>query len=214
MNKLYQRTLMTMLTFGMASSLLASGPHKPLVHKPWKQKKTAVTLTVPARVAEDVATVTVIDEDFSRLTAGTLENPDPTDIGSNYQTGYLIKEGFLSVKGWTGTGVHQAGGACALMSYQGSYGESNGWMSTPEMELYGECRVTLRARRTPSCPEAGDLWLALCDNEEGPVDSKTFVLTSEWQELEFVSREAPFKDICIPERGILTRPREGDADAQ
>lgn len=67
-----------------------------------------------------------------------------------------------------------------------------GFLSTPEMELYGDCVLTFRAKRLDTEATVSELWVALCDNSEGLVDSKTFKLTTEWQNFEFASSAATF----------------------
>lgn len=198
-----KKTLMCLLVSGIVTSLWAQMPHKLAAKKPWKQtremKMMAGRSAGVMHVADDIPAITVIDEDFSNFTAGTEDTPDATDIGSSGKSGYDIADGYMKEGRWTGCGVHQAGGSCVLMKYYSNYENRDvyGYLSTPEMELYGDCVVTFRARRTATNPDAGNLWLALCDNYEGPVDSKTYVLTAEWQQYEFVSSKATFNNINI-----------------
>lgn len=199
----FRLTLVGLLLSGLAMSLWAAGPYSSTFKKQFRKagvRQIAVTAGgVMTRAAGDVPAVTVLQEDFSNLTAGTEEAPDATDIGSSGATGYDIAEGYMKEGRWTGAGVHQAGGACALMKYYNKYYDEDelGYLSTPEMELYGECVITFRARRASTNPDKGSLWLALCDNSEGPLDDKTYSLTGEWQQYEFRSSKATFSDMCI-----------------
>lgn len=199
-----KKIFMGLLMFGMAASLWAQGPYRSAPpKKPWKpaNETRGPVSALPAvmRAADEVPVMTVIDEDFSNLTAGTEDAPDATEIGASGPTGYDIAEGYMKEGRWTGMGVHQAGGACALMTYYNEYYQEDtfGFISTPEMALYGECVVTFRARRLPSSANEGNLWLALCDNYEGPMEDETFVLTDEWQQYEFRCTKATFSDISI-----------------
>lgn len=91
----------------------------------------------------------LFEEHFDKFTAGSPEAPDSENLSGGSAGGYRIKQGMMSVEGWTGYHVYQAGGACALRAYE-SYGSTYyGHLSTPEAALYGEATITLRARRMP-----------------------------------------------------------------
>lgn len=158
----------------------------------WKPQafKGAPQRTAQA-ISSDTEATLVVEEDFSLFTAGSEEAPDSEDITTDY---YYIKEGYMHSPNWSGYNVHQAGGACALLSYiDDYYGETNyGHISTPETELYGEATVTFRARRAHSNPDNGEMWLALCDNTYGVLDDTTFELNNEWQTFTWTTTEATF----------------------
>lgn len=142
---------------------------------------------------DDIPTITVIDEDFSLFTAGSEDAPATTDLGTG--SGYTIDAQYTKAAGWHGRGVWQAGGACALGTYESDYyGTSYGYISTPEMELYGELTVTFRARRTSDSSTQTLLYLALCDNDEGPVDSKDIYPSAEWTTYTFVTNKGTFNN--------------------
>ncbi|MDE6355283.1 MAG: T9SS type A sorting domain-containing protein [Prevotella sp.] len=197
----FKKTLMSLLLVGLAASAGASGPFRPAILKPWQKSATEVAAlrntTITARTADEIPTVTVIDEDFSGFAAGSENQPDEQSIGGPENPNWKITGGYMKTEGWTGGGVHQAGGACALLPYKGTYGQSYGYISTPEMELYGECVVTFRAKRTAQ--GGGDLWVVLCDNEEGPIYDEEIdcYLTSEWQQFELRTTKATFKNNSI-----------------
>ncbi len=108
---------------------------------------------------------------------------------------------YLESPGWTGNAVWQAGGSCYLGSYfDDYYGETcYGYISTKEMALYGDLKISFRAKRAANAPEDTYLWLAICDNYYGPVDNgnKEFYLTTEWQDFVFESDAATFNDYNI-----------------
>ncbi len=81
---------------------------------------------------------TVVDEDFSAFTAGTEDAPDATMICNN---DWSIPDSYFKQPGWTGMGVSQGGGTCAL-AYPG-YG---GCINTPVGDHSGTITVTFRAK--------------------------------------------------------------------
>lgn len=198
MRENYKKMLVGLLALNTAMSLWAVQPFQPVAQKPWKKsgvQEMHSVHTLP-RVADEIPTQTVVEEDFSNFTAGTEIAPDEKNIGGPRDYTYHIDPGFMKLEGWTGSAIHQAGGACAITSYmEPNYDyEVMGFLSTPEMELYGECTVTFRAKRLASSPDKGYLWLALCDNMQGPVDEKTFELTTEWGNYSFTSYAATFNN--------------------
>ena len=146
----------------------------------------------------------VIEEDFSLFTAGSEEAPDATDITTS---SFYVKSQYTHVPNWIGYNVHQAGGACALLYYSSGGYTGYGHISTPEMELYGDVVVNFRARRAYSNPSQGKLWLALCNNKEGVIESSTFNLTNEWTEYSWTVSISDFSPYCIfqftPQQGEI-----------
>ena len=57
-----------------------------------------------------IPTLTVVEEDFSKWTAGSFDEPDRTELGGKAK-GYKIPDELMAQKGWVGTSVFQAGGA-------------------------------------------------------------------------------------------------------
>lgn len=177
----------------------------------WKHMPLQKPASASAQVSDsdsdnEVESVVVVDEDFSLFAAGTEAEPDVTDITSH--STYRVNNSYTKLPNWGGYSVYQAGGACALLAYNhAQFGPGYGHISTPEMELYGEATVTFKARRAYSNPNAGQLWLALCDNSYGVLDDVTFQLTDEWQEFSWVTSEATFNNRNIfqftPQNGEL-----------
>lgn len=138
---------------------------------------------------ENVKAVTVLEEDFSKWSAGTEEVPDNNAVSGKHLK-YKIPENLTKMKGWTGDDAYQAGGTCCLKL--SSTGYRAGFISTPEMELYGDVVLTFRAKRLSEAHKNGRLWVALCDNSSGPVDEITVNLTTEWQDFKMVSNKGTF----------------------
>lgn len=100
------------------------------------QEKGRVLKQAPARDTRAEGWVTVIDEDFSKMTAGTEDAHDETQLADQ---DYFIDENYFTEPGWTGFGVYQAGGSCAI-----DYPSYGGLLNTPEMEMKGLVRVSAR----------------------------------------------------------------------
>ena len=151
--------------------------------------KTSETSTIP--------TLTVLEEDFSKWTAGSFDEPDRTELGGKAKD-YKIPDELMAQPGWVGASVFQAGGACGLMMYYSEdHGKlTGGYIDTPEMELYGTVVLTLRARRMHAGSDA-NMRIALCDNYEGPQDDRIFNLTDDWAEYRFETNKALFSSISM-----------------
>ena len=117
----------------MAATPSFSAGFKPFI----KGESTTPTRHVSVRAASKapVSPQTVVDEDFSRLTQGSEENPVLINLD-----GYYIPDNLTAQPGWTGKAVAEANGAIAILSYEDEYyGETNGYIHTPRMYLYGDC---------------------------------------------------------------------------
>lgn len=115
-----------------------------------------VTRQAPARNTEAGGWVTLIDENFSKMTAGTEESHDETQLADE---NYLIDESYFSTSGWTGFGVYQAGGSCAI-----DYPAYGGLLNTPEMEMKGLVRVSARYK---SLNDVRSFTIVLCSGGIG-----------------------------------------------
>lgn len=132
---------------------------------------------------------TVLQEDFSKWTAGTEAVPDGKPVCGSH-TSFTIPAKYTKMKGWVGNEAYQAGGICCLRMFEN--GERAGFVSTPEMELFGDVVLTFRARRLNAKDTEGTLWVALCDNNTGPEDNFTLQLTTEWQNFEIKTSKGTF----------------------
>lgn len=136
----------------------------------------------------------VVNEDFSKFSEGTEAAP-AAEITYDVP-GYAIPAKYTAMPGWTGQGIRPAGGAVAVYPYVDKYGETRkGYISTPPMMLGGTATITFRAKRLDSTET--NLWVALCDEYNGPtygVDEGDFVLTDEWKEYTVVAKEGSLSD--------------------
>ena len=132
--------------------------------------------------------ITVVDENFAKFTKGSESNPVPLE-----DDGYYIPDDLTNQPGWAGRGIAEAGGACAILYYDSDwYGTMAGFLDTPEMYLYGEATLTFKAKVLHK--SEGELWVPICDAYDGPMDSKTFELTDQWQDFTFTTSGATAYD--------------------
>lgn len=181
MKKLYLIALMASLGLQANSAVpfqKGKTPAKP---------KTA--FVAPSRAPE---LQNLVDEDFSRFTDGTEEAP-AADITSSGN--YHIPDSFTAQPGWTGRGVHPAGGSVVLMEWQIDEEESRGgYMSTPKTLLNGTATLTFRAKKFGT--EPASIWVSLCDDYYGPGDDQEdFALTDEWQTFTLVAANGSLDEL-------------------
>lgn len=147
-----------------------------------------------AFVKKAPASVTVVNEDFSRFSDGSEEAPGSEIINPDR---YYISPDLTAQPGWTGKGLHPAGGSVLVTSYlyDAGYGDgpelTDGYISTPPMPLGGTLTITFRAKARTA---GAELWVALCDDYYGPSDSESFYPGNEWAEYTIVTREASLED--------------------
>jgi len=130
--------------------------------------------------------VTLLEEDFSLMTAGSLENPDPTNLVDPETS--LIDPNYTHEPGWSGSVVQQAGGVC----YMGDFYQ--GFINTPEIEMAGTVHFSFRARIQPETGQSMT-FVGLCTNPSNPniIQLEEFFMTPEWTTYEF--------DLANPESG-------------
>jgi hypothetical protein len=88
----------------------------------------------------------LIDEDFSLLTTGTVDDPDTltqlcTAYGSN--SDWYINSKYTHQPGWCGSWAYPAGGACALID---PYGYIGALINTPLGDYSGDLTITFKAK--------------------------------------------------------------------
>ncbi len=130
----------------------------------------------------------VVKEDFSLWTKGSETTPHNETEGGSANS-YNLNSAIMHQSGWRGNFVYQAGGCAYLKLTDDGVA---GHLQTPEMALYGVVKITFRAKLLPGKQSNGKLWIALCDNTQGPIDNKDVDLTTEWQQYEMVSDKATF----------------------
>lgn len=117
------------------------------------QKSTTVkslkSLSKAGEAADETPNLQVLlEEDFSKFTAGSEATPDATDV-ADATTGYIADE-LTNTPGWSGDGVFQAGG-CAYIGIvdEGTDNEDTGFLNTSTFDGSGNggyIVVTFRAR--------------------------------------------------------------------
>lgn len=87
----------------------------------------------------------LVDEDFSLFTAGTEDNPDSKELSDYY---YSEMDSYLKAPGWTGAGIFQAGGVCAVkVTEDPYYGMTfDGYLNTPGGDYSGVLEYTFRVK--------------------------------------------------------------------
>lgn len=141
-----------------------------------------VRYAAPMRAVE---AQTLVDENFDKFSDGTETEP-AAEI--TYENNYWIPTSYTSQSGWTGAGVHPAGGCVALYEWTDTYGDPRGgYISTPRLMLDGTATLTFRAKALHE--EGAALWVSLCDDDYGPGEDLDVELTTDWQEFELVASE-------------------------
>lgn len=117
-------------------------------------KKTFATAWLVAfgctvSLAQEASVITLVDEDFSLMTAGTNDEPDTTPLTKDGEWGedatdesYLMDASLTKDGQWYGLSLRQAGGAIALMGQS----DQASWLFTPLKDYSGKMKITLRAR--------------------------------------------------------------------
>jgi hypothetical protein len=126
-------------------------------------------------------TSTVVDEDFSKFTAGTEDTPDETFIND---ANWNIPDTYTKQSGWTGFGVAQAGGTCAL-----NYPDYGGVLNTPLGDYSGTVHVKfrLKALATNSYDNIS-INVGLCHDLDNALlidDESAAAKKGEWTDYEF-----------------------------
>jgi hypothetical protein len=174
-----KKLLLLMMAAGVALGASAAVPFvkgvtAPIVHK------------MPVKVvAKAIEQQVILDEDFSKFTEGS-ESAPAEEI--EYIGGYRIPATRTAMDGWTGKGVHPAGGCVQLTEYDYEGEMRPGYISTPRQMMNGTATLTFRAKA--SSAEGAELWVVLCDDDYGPgYDELELELTDEWTSYELVATE-------------------------
>lgn len=137
----------------------------------------AQTNATPRMLANDASAV-IVEEDFSKFTAGSETAPDATDL-ADVETGDISAD-YTQVPGWSGGAVFQAGGS----AYIGFYGGDTGWLNTPILDFSannGTFTITFRAKSALTSGDELNM-LLLYPGEQYATSSQSVILTNEWQE--------------------------------
>lgn len=143
---------------------------------------------------EGTEMVTILAEDFSKFTAGSENEPDPTDIVDGY--GYIPNE-YTDAPNWQGQAIRQAGGMCMIdwfdyTSIDGQLYTLPGYLATPVTDLtlnYGKTYLSFRARSLE--PEGGTITISWTypygsDDDDTPGGTVTWGMYGQWGRYEYI----------------------------
>ena len=156
-----------LLCFSCAIGAMGQQPVNPIFKTASQQKKQTTkqlrTAKVPVftmrgaihRTYDAVEPEVLIDEDFSLLTKGTVEEQSNDDVISDYgrydeegnPMGYMVYPGKLHTEGWASFMCLEAGGALGL-SYVTDQGPWGGVINSPEGDFSGDVTISLRVHLT------------------------------------------------------------------
>lgn len=162
------------------------------------QKSTAVkslkAISKAGEAADETPNLQVLlEEDFSKFTAGSEATPDATDV-ADATTGYIADE-LTNTPGWSGDGVFQAGG-CAYIGIvdEGTDNEDTGFLNTSTFDGSGNGEyivVTFRARVAEEGATDAIEFVSIDEDDinesdpmSGVVDYKQVAITDQWAEYE------------------------------
>lgn len=159
------------------------------------QKSTTVkslkAISKAGEAADETPNLQVLlEEDFSKFTAGSEATPDVADA----TTGYIADE-LTNTPGWSGDGVFQAGG-CAYIGIvdEGTDNEDTGFLNTSTFDGSGNggyIVVTFRARVAEEGATDAVEFVSIDEDDinesdpmSGVVDYKQVAITDQWAEYE------------------------------
>lgn len=149
-------------------------------------------VSVDTDAPEDNRWITIVDEDFSRLTSGSEESPDRSKPLLD-EAGYAIDPSSFApydtecTKGWGGQNFYPAGGAMAVLG---------GFINTPTGDYSGPLKMTFRAKLMPGQGfHEKELRVALVRRSTTP-EFRHFeiTLTEEWQTFEIEASNGYWRD--------------------
>lgn len=162
-------------------------------------REMLVPMALRQEVAAKAEAQKLFEEDFEKMSAGSEEAPDATNIADK-QTGVISPE-YTKIPGWTGAAIYQAGGACAILKGKysngmGGYVEDTGFLRTPQGAYAGNLSLTFVARLLDNDKTTDKMDVSLC-NSNGRLESKTIDVTSQWQTFELKFTQGEFSGCLI-----------------
>ena len=118
----------------------------------------AEPLKTPEKASSKTETI-LINEDFSNMTAGTVDQPDTTQMLACEYSGYspngvYIDNSLTSGDGtWWGNMVYSAGGAVAIKTYNP---QQMAYICTPLGDYSGDITVTCKIKALPALVKTDD----------------------------------------------------------
>ena len=179
MNTFVKKLAAIMIAFVVSGSLSAQAPRKAKAPQPIDISTYQNTLQMKEHITpkQHRDYVTLLEEDFSLMTAGSEMEPDGTNL-VDLET-YMVDPNYTHTPGWSGAYVYQAGGMCAIGNSYMAY------INTPEFEMAGSVHISFRAR-IQSGNQCQTI-IGLCIDPWNPqiIDFDGIYMTSEWQTYEF-----------------------------
>lgn len=127
----------------------------------------------------DIVLTTILTEDFSKFTAGSVEEPDETRLDDPNTS--EIDDAYFNTPGWVGFEVYQAGG-CAFLDVN----EETGMLITPLVNTAGN--VTIKCRVKSVSAEGEYFCYNIINELNDALDLEyIFIPGQEWVDVEFVS---------------------------
>ena len=126
----------------------------------------------------------ILSEDFSAFTEGIESTPAESELSTGNA---MIPMEFTHGIQWKGRGIHQAGGVCAVLSYDDyTYGETQGWIQTPYTDVrLDDGNFILRFRARSIAQTKDSLILYLQDQySNNYYTSEKCTITDQWQTIE------------------------------
>lgn len=135
-----------------------------------------LTVNVSAIVVSESTPVVLINEDFSKFVEGSETAPAEQDLADE-STGAIDAQ-YTQQAGWSGMGIFQAGGICAIAPVYNYYFYEGGYLNTPKGDYSGVITYSFRARL-----QEGDQSKINVVMGEGynTIDSYAHTLTTDWQ---------------------------------
>lgn len=132
----------------------------------------------------NIVSETKIDEDFSKLTAGSEDAPDATNIAENF-------DDYTKLPGWSSFLTYQAGGK-AYLGFDEVGDDGPGYLMTPALDLSadgGTFKVTFRVKNVnPNAQDQRLQYFIMNDdpdkNKKGIIQAASLPMTTDWTDLE------------------------------
>ena len=103
-----------------------------------------LTVNVSAIVVSESTPVVLINEDFSKFVEGAETAPTEQDLADE-STGAIDAQ-YTQQAGWSGMGIFQAGGICAIAPVYNYYFYEGGYLNSPKGDYSGVITYSFRAR--------------------------------------------------------------------
>lgn len=116
---------------------------KHILHTTTSPAVQPVGLRQSAIKSSSTSAIVLVNEDFSKWTSGTSDQPDTSRPLASEDSNIYIAPTLTADGTWAGSGVYAAGGSCALISPDG---ESVAEVLTPLGDYSGEITVTCRIK--------------------------------------------------------------------